>query len=154
MLLVLWRTTCSFAFSTIHRRILRVNVPDSAGTTLGHTSRKAALPERPQAISKPGLHVSASGASCSSPGARSELHGRTAAWWGLGRCRAEKSGHLCLLTCSISIARSHQLRPAFAKTGERCWTRARPARVVSGSSRRGSRRTLGPSLSRVSGRER
>lgn len=71
MLVVFQATIRSFTFSTTCRWILWVNVPDAARFTLGHTSRKAALPEH----SKPGLHVWASGASCSSPGAQSELYG-------------------------------------------------------------------------------
>lgn len=102
MFVVLQATMSSFTFSTIRRWILWVNVPDSARFTLGHISRKAAPPEH----SKAGLHVWASGASCSSPGAQSELHGWRATWWDLGWLHTQNSVISAQVAFSISIVRS------------------------------------------------
>lgn len=80
----------------------------TAQTNLGFINRKAVLPEHCQTMSKSGLHVSASGVSCSSPGVWSKLHG----WWDLGWICEEKFTHLCLVSSRIS-AGSHQLKPVL-----------------------------------------
>ena len=156
--MVLWTTTCSFMLSTIHGWFLRVNVPDSAWTTSGHTSRKAAPPERCQTMPKPSLCVSASGVSCSSPGAQRELHGWSATWWDLGWLHAEKHGHLCLATFSRSQLAQACVCEKSSALPDTCLTRVwhvSDVCVVSASSRRrcSSSRTVQTPLSRVSGRQ-